>query len=334
MRVPPERVIRRSVRLAKITSMPLPSRLPDDEVLLDAYSLAVIRAVELVAPAVARITAGAAHGSGFLFTPDGFILTNSHVIARARRIGASFADGRSFDADVIGDDPHTDLAVLRARGAARDLPWARLGDSRDVRVGQVAIAIGNPYGLQHSVTSGIVSALGRSLRATTGRLMDDVIQSDAALNPGNSGGPFVTTGGDVIGVNTAMIHGAQGLSFAIASNTARFIASRLMHEGRVRRGYIGVAAQNVAVPRALARANSVAATTGVMVTSVEEGSPAATAGLKEGDILLAFGGEPIASIADLHRLLTGDTVDAPAPLVVLRRSGRRQLVIVPRAERD
>ena len=311
-----------------------PNRLPEDEDLLDAYSHAVMRAVELVAPAVARIAAGAAHGSGFLFTPDGFILTNSHVIARARRIGVSFADGRSFDANLVGDDPHTDLAVLRVSAETRVFPWARLGDSRDVRVGQVAIAIGNPYGLQHTVTSGIVSALGRSLRATTGRLMDDVIQSDAALNPGNSGGPLVTTRGEVMGVNTAMIDGAQGLSFAIASNTARFIAWRLMRDGRVRRGYIGIAAQNVAVPRPLARASGVAAATGVMVTAVEADSPAETAGLKEGDILLAFAGEPITSIADLHRALTGESVDRPARLVVLRRAGRRQLVIVPRAERD
>ena len=331
----PERVIQRigSARDNDVL-MPTVNRAPNDDALLDAYSEAVIHAVEIAAPAVARIRAGPAHGSGFLFTPDGFVLTNSHVISRARRIGVALADGRSFDADLVGDDPHTDLAVLRVSADVSDLPCARLGDSREVRVGQVAIAIGNPYGLQHSVTSGIVSALGRSLRATTGRLMDDVIQSDAALNPGNSGGPLVTTRGDVMGVNTAMIHGAQGLSFAIASNTARFIASRLMRDGRVRRGYIGVAAQNTAVPRALARANGVAASTAVMVTAVEDGSPAAAAGVKEGDILLAFAGEAVTSIADLHWLLTGETIDAPAPLVVLRRAGRRQLVITPRAERD
>ena len=307
--------------------------LPDDAALLDAYSQAVIGAVELVAPAVARITVDASQGSGFLFTPDGFVLTNSHVVSRARHISVSLADGRSFGADPVGEDQHTDLAVLRLRDASGDLPWAQMGDSREVRVGQVAIAIGNPFGLQHSVTSGIVSALGRSLRARTGRLMDDVIQSDAALNPGNSGGPLVTTRGEVIGVNTAMIQGAQGLSFAIASNTARFIASRLVRDGRVRRSHIGIAAQNVEVPRVLARASGVAATAGVLVTSVEAGSPAATAGLKDGDILLAFAGEPVTGVDDLHRLLTGDRIDAPAPLVVLRRTGRRQLVIVPRAER-
>jgi S1-C subfamily serine protease len=307
--------------------------LPDDAALLDAYSRAVIHAVEVVAPAVARITADTGQGSGFVFTPDGFVLTNSHVISGARRIGVSLANGCSFGADPVGEDPHTDLAVLRLRDASGDLPWARMGDSRQVRVGQVAIAIGNPFGLQHSVTSGIVSALGRSLRARTGRLMDDVIQSDAPLNPGNSGGPLVTTRGEVIGVNTAMIQGAQGLSFAIASSTARFIASRLVRDGRVRRSHIGIAAENVSVPRALARASGIAAAAGVLVTSVEADSPAAAAGLKEGDILLAFAGQPVTAVDDLHRALTDDQIDAPAPLVVLRRTGRRQLVIVPRAER-
>lgn len=258
-----------------LKEVPLNDPLPDDTALLDAYSRAVIRAVEMVASAVARITADASQGSGFLFTPDGFVLTNSHVIARAQRIEVSLADGESFGADRIGEDPHTDLAVLRLRDVSGDLPWGRLGDSRELRVGQVAIAIGNPFGLQHSVTSGIVSALGRSLRARTGRLMDDVIQSDAALNPGNSGGPLVTTRGEVIGVNTAMIQGAQGLSFAIASNTARFIASRLVRDGRVRRSHIGIAGQNVDVPRVLARASGVAANAGVRICGYDRGRGAA-----------------------------------------------------------
>jgi len=264
----------------------------------------------------------------------------------------SLADGRSFGATVIGDDPETDLAVIRLgppthAGAHRaprtgadehggpdidtaPLPWATLGDSRAVRVGQVVIAIGNPFGFQHSVTSGIVSALGRSLRSRSGRLMDDILQSDAALNPGNSGGPLVTTRGEVVGVNTAMIQSAQGLSFSIASNTARFVAARLIRDGRVRRSYIGVAGQTVAVPRALARAHGIAAGAGILAVSVEKPSPADTAGLREGDIILAFAGTPVAGVDDLHRLLTDDRIGAPAPVVILRRGARRQLTIVPR----
>jgi S1-C subfamily serine protease len=323
-------------------TMAAPDRIPldplnplnplSDDRLLDAYSQAVIRAVDAVGPAVASIEAGQARGSGFIFTPDGLLLTNSHVIARAKPIAVSLADGRSFEADVIGDDPETDLAVLRlgvpAGGAA--LPWATLGDSRAVRVGQVAIAIGNPFGFQHSVTSGIVSALGRSLRSRTGRLMDDIVQSDAALNPGNSGGPLVTTGGEVIGVNTAMIQSAQGLSFSIASNTARFVAARLIRDGAVHRSYIGVAGQTVGVPRALARAHGIAAGAGILAVTIEKASPADTAGLRTGDIILAFADTPVAGVDDLHRLLTDERIGIPVPLVVLRRGARRQLTIVPR----
>jgi S1-C subfamily serine protease len=312
----------------------LPERTPTaDGPLLDAYSRAVVDTVEAVAPAVARIDVGAHQGSGFIFTPDGFVLTNSHVIGNARTATVSVADGRSFAADVVGDDPHSDLAVLRVRtgpGESFTLPWAAFGDSRSVRVGQIAIAIGNPYGLQHSVTSGIVSALGRSLRARSGRLMDDIIQSDASLNPGNSGGPLVTTDARVIGVNTAMIQGAQGLSFAIASNTARMIAAQLMREGRVRRSYLGFAGNAVPVPRALARRHGVAASAGVQVASVEPGSAAETGGLRTGDIVLAFAGTPVSGVDDLHRLLTDRRIGEPLPLVVLRRGERRQLVVVPR----
>jgi len=306
----------------------------DDGDLLDAYSRAVIAAVEAVGPAVAKIEAGRAAASGFMFTPDGLVLTNSHVVEGAGGIRVSLPDGRSFRGDVVGADPDTDLAVLRIAVPAGDtgsLPWATLGDSRTVRVGQVAIAIGNPFGLQHSVTSGIVSALGRSLRARSGRLMDDILQSDAALNPGNSGGPLVTTGGVVIGVNTAMIQAAQGLSFSIASNTARFVAARLIRDGRIRRSYIGVAGQNVSVPRAQARANGIAASSGILVESIEKASPAETAGLLPGDVVLAFAGTAVTGIDDLHRLLTEDRIDVPAPLVILRRGARRQVMVVPGA---
>jgi S1-C subfamily serine protease len=301
-----------------------------DEELLDAYSAAVIRAVEQVGPAVVRVEGRQGGGSGVVFTPDGFILTNSHVVGRqtgGTLLTVTLPDGRSLPADLIGRDVDTDLAVLRTDGSR--LPWARLGDSKAVRVGQVAIAIGNPYGFDHSVTSGVVSALGRSLRGRSGRLMDDIIQTDASLNPGNSGGPLVTTMGEVIGINTAMIMPAQGICFAIASNTVRFVASRLMRDGRIRRSRIGVAGQQTTIPRALARANQIAVSSGVLVVSLEENSPASRAGLRKGDVILGFGGTPVSDIDDLHRLLTDDRIGVPAPLVVLRRGERRQLVVVP-----
>src|SRR5687768_8292663 len=308
----------------------LPERASRDSVdrdLLDAYSEAVIDAVEQVAPAVVRIDAARGGGSGVIFTPDGFILTNSHVVDAGGTITAILPDGRSIRADLIGRDEHTDLAILRIDGM--NLSWARLGDSKRVRVGQVAIAIGNPYGFHHSVTSGVVSALGRSLRSRSGRLMDDVIQTDASLNPGNSGGPLVTTAGDVIGINTAMILPAQGICFAIASNTVRFVASRLMRDGRIRRSHIGIAGQQTAIPRALARANQMAVTSGVLVASVEDDSPAARAGLATGDVVLSFADSAVSGIDDLHRLLTGERIGTPSPMIVLRRGERRRLTIVP-----
>jgi S1-C subfamily serine protease len=300
----------------------------DDHDLLDAYSQAVIHAVETVGPAVVRIQAERGGGSGVVFTPDGLILTNSHVVAQSPKLLATLPDGRSMIADLVGADSHSDLAVLRVSDPA-PLPWATLDDSRAVRVGQVAIAIGNPYGFHHSVSAGIVSALGRSLRAQSGRLMDDIIQTDAALNPGNSGGPLVTSRGTVIGINTAMIVPAQGLAFAIASNTARFVAARLIRDGRIRRSYIGVAGQTVPIPRALARELQLAVSSGVLVASVEANSPAAGAGLRDGDIILGFAGQAVAAVDDLHRLLTEECVDRPTPLAVLRGGQRRQLTIVP-----
>jgi len=313
-----------------------------DDSLLDAYSRAVIGAVETVGPAVVKIDVrrgssgppsggrgreDRAGGSGFLFTPDGLILTNSHVVERAERIDVVLSDGRAFRGDVIGDDPETDLAVLRIDGAP--LPWARLGDSRSIRVGQVAIAIGNPYGFQHSVTSGVVSALGRSLRARSGRLVDDIVQTDAALNPGNSGGPLVTTRGTVVGVNTATILPAQGLCFAIASNTAQFVASRLIRDGRIRRSYVGVAGQNVPIPRLFVRAHDLAVSSGVFVVSIEPRSPALDAGLHEGDIIISFAGRAVAGIDDLHRDLTDERIGIPTSVSVLRGAERRHLTVVP-----
>ena len=303
---------------------------PDDVALLDAYSRAVIDAVDRVGPAVVKVDVPRGGGSGVVFTPDGLVLTNSHVVHGAHGISVTLPDGRSLRADLVGDDSDTDLAVVRAEVTANgSLAWASLGDSRLVRVGQIAIAIGNPYGFHHSVTAGVVSALGRSLRGRSGRLIDDVIQTDAALNPGNSGGPLVTTGGEVIGINTATIVPAQGLCFAIASNTARFVAARLIRDGRIRRSYIGVAGQNVPIPRAVARANQLAVSSGVLVVSVEPDSPASRGGLQEGDVVLAFGGEAVNAIDALHRQLTDDRIGVPSALTILRHNQRRQLTVVP-----
>lgn len=304
---------------------------PDDDVLLDAYSSAVVRAVGAVGPAVVKIDAAQGGGSGVLFTPDGLILTNSHVVEQSGTLTVVMTDGHSMRADLIGQDRDTDLAVLRVDGSA--LPWATLGDSRAVRVGQIAIAIGNPYGFHHSVTAGVVSALGRSLRSRSGRLMDDIIQTDAALNPGNSGGPLVTTRGEVIGVNTATILPAQGLCFAIASNTARFVASRLIRDGRIRRSYIGVAGQTVPIPRTVARDNQLAVTSGVFVVSVEAGSPAAAGGLKDGDVVLAFADTPVTGVDELHRLMTEERIGEPTAITILRAARRRKITVVPRESR-
>lgn len=299
----------------------------DDDELLDAYSRAVTAAVDAVGPAVVRIEPRGGGGSGVIFTPDGLVLTNSHVVERDARVRITLPDGRSMSGEPVGRDADTDLAVVRIEGTS--LPWANFGDSRRVRVGQVAIAIGNPYGFHHSVTAGVVSAVGRSLRAKTQRLMEDVIQTDAALNPGNSGGPLVTTRGEVIGINTAMILPAQGLCFAIASNTARHVASLLIRDGRIRRAYVGIVGHQMPIPRSIARAKQLAVGSGVIVAAVESGSPAAVAGVREGDIVLGFAGLAVAGVDDLHRYLTEDRIDVPATLTVLRADERRQLTVVP-----
>jgi S1-C subfamily serine protease len=313
----------------RLVTSPAERQQRDDE-LLDAYSRAVIEAVDSVGPAVVKIDGDRGAGSGVIVAPDGLVLTNSHVIHRATRTTVTLPDGRTRRADVVGDDPDTDLAVVRVEVlGGESVPWATCGDSRRLRVGQIAIAIGNPFGFHHSVTAGVVSALGRSLRARSGRLMDDVIQTDAALNPGNSGGPLVTTRGEVIGINTAMILPAQGLCFAIASNTARFVAGRLIRDGKIRRSYIGVAGQNVPIPRAVARANQLAISSAVLVASVEPNSPAAGAGLREGDLILGFAGQPITGIDDLHRRLTDDHIGVAVPLMVLRANERRYFTVIP-----
>ena len=301
-------------------------RTNDDE-LLDAYSQAVIGAVETVGPAVVNVHRGdAGAGSGVIFTPDGLVLTNHHVVHGAAKVEVILPDGRALRADVIGQDAATDLAVLRVDAT---VPWAKFGDSRQLRVGQVAIAIGNPYGFQHSVTSGVISALGRSLRSQSGRLIDDIIQTDASLNPGNSGGPLVTTRGEVVGINTAMIRPAQGLCFAIGINTARFVASRLIRDGRIRRAYIGIAGQNVDVPRALARANQLAISTAVRVASIEGNSPAARASLEKGDIVYAMSGAAVAGIDDIHRILNEERINLPVEVSLIRKGERRTVSLTP-----
>jgi S1-C subfamily serine protease len=297
-----------------------PPQAADDE-LLDAYSRAVTAAAERVGPAVAHIQVQqakgrAGSGSGFAFTPDGLLLTNSHVVAYARAIRATFADGLSRDADLIGEDPHTDVAVLRI--GASGLASVELGVSRSVRVGQLAIAIGNPYGFQHTVTAGVVSALGRSLRSTSGRLIDDVLQTDAALNPGNSGGPLVNSRGEVIGLNTAIIPMAQGICFATAIDTVKWVAMQLLRDGRVRRSYLGLAGANQPIGRRFARHFELSNASGVRVESVEPGTPAARAALQAGDVIVALNGQPVNGIDDLHRLLTADLIGLSAEIVLLR----------------
>jgi S1-C subfamily serine protease len=316
---------------------------PSDGELLDAYSNAVITAADKVSPSVVNIeirrgrderrAASSAmperggSGSGFIFTPDGFILTNSHVVEGASRIDVTLSDGRRCQARLIGSDPDSDLAVVRIDSPG--LVPASLGESNGVRVGQVAIAIGNPYGFQCTVTAGVVSALGRSLRSNSGRLIDNVLQTDAALNPGNSGGPLVDSHGAVIGVNTAIILPAQGICFAIAVNTAKFVAGRLIRDGKIRRGYIGVAGQNVPVHRRVVRFFNLPVESGVLVASVEHGSPAEKAGLAAGDVIVAYGGIPVAGIDDLHRLLTDVTIGVPAHLTVIRRTEKLDIEIAP-----
>lgn len=305
-----------------------------DDYVLDAYSRAVIHAAEVVAPSVVSIDVRAERsggvrgrppghagsGSGFVFAADGLILTNSHVVEGASHVNVTLPDGRDYAADVVGQDPDTDIAVVRI--TAPELAAAVLGDSRSLRPGQLVVAIGNPYGFQHTVTAGVVSALGRSLRSRSGRLIEHVIQTDAALNPGNSGGPLVASDGRVVGVNTAIIASGQGLCFAVPISTVSTVLPSLLRDGRVRRGYLGLAGQSVPLLRRVTRFHRLAQAGGVLVTSLEPNAPAAAAGLREGDLIVAFDDAAVESLDDLHRLLTEARIGTTAQISVLRDTAR------------
>lgn len=305
----------------------------DDDPGIDEYSRVVTAAVDRASPSVVGIEVRingrrAGSGSGFIATPDGFIFTNSHVVHGARDIEVALLDGRRYRALPIGDDPDSDLAVIRISGA--DLMPIAWEDSASIRPGQLAIALGNPFGLQTTVTAGIVSALGRTLRSQSGRLMDNIIQTDAALNPGNSGGPLVDAQGRVIGVNTAIVAAGQGICFAIAANTAKHIAGLLIRDGKVARGYVGVAGTDIDIPRFLQRLHGVLQARGILVQSVEPSSPSSRAGIEPGDIIVALGSESVDGIDALHRVLTGHgRVDTPTTVTVLRRSERLERTIIP-----
>jgi S1-C subfamily serine protease len=316
-------------------SLPLQGDVPQnpDLGLLDAYSRAVVGAVQRVGPAVVHIQVRqqrgrGGSGSGFIFTPDGFILTNSHVVHGASEVLVSTAEGERFPAELVGDDPDTDLAVIRGGQEVVSVP---LGTSRKLTVGQLVIAIGNPLGFQHTVTAGVVSALGRTMRSRSGRLIDGVIQTDAALNPGNSGGPLVDSRGQVVGVNTATIMGAQGICFAIGADTAEFVASRLIRDGRIQRSYIGVTGQGVALHRRLVRYYELTSESGLLVLEVMPRSPAQMAGLRERDVIIRFAGRTIGGVDDLHRMLTGERNGVACEVEVVRRTELLSLVVTPQS---
>lgn len=310
-----------------------------DANLLDAYSRAVVGAVQRVSPSVVHIQVkqkvrgrdAGGSGSGFLFTPDGFILTNSHVVHGASEVLVTTEAGDRYPAEVVGDDPDTDLAVVRGSGTAPSVP---LGSSRKLTVGQLVVAIGNPLGFQHTVTAGVVSALGRTMRSRSGHLIDGVVQTDAALNPGNSGGPLVDSKGEVIGVNTATIMGAQGICFAIGADTAEFVASRLIRDGRVKRSYIGVMGQGVPLHRRLVRYYDLRAESGLLLLNVVESSAAHRAGLRERDVVVRFAGHNVTGVDDLHRLLTEDRNGKPCEIELIRGTELVRLFVVPQSRAD
>ncbi len=313
---------------------------PSDDHLLDAYSRAVSGAAEKIGPAVVNIEVyqrrsgkpgggkgGHGSGSGFIFTPDGFIITNSHVVHDGIDIQVGLQDGRKLQAVLVGDDPETDTAVIRVH--AHNLPAAPLGDSKTLRPGQLVVAIGNPYGFQFTVTAGVVSALGRSMRSNSGRLMDNIIQTDAALNPGNSGGPLVNSRGEVIGVNTAVILPAQGICFAIPIDTAKHVAALLVRNGRIRRAWLGLGGQVVPLSRRTIRLHDLTVETGVLVLSVDNVSPSAAAGLEEGDLVVGFNAQPVADIDQLHKHLTESAIGLKSQLTVIRRAEKLTVEITP-----
>lgn len=320
----------------------VPNSWEDDDEPLDAYSRAVVRVAEQVGPAVVNIhavhraTAQTPHGpkpyeasgsgSGVIIAPDGYTLTNSHVVHGATRLEAALADGRTLPAHVVGDDPTTDLAVIRID--ASGLPTAPLGNSDRLRVGQMVIAIGNPLGFQATVTAGVVSAVGRSLRGQSGRLIENVIQTDAALNPGNSGGPLVDSRGRVVGINTAIIQGAQGICFAVPVNTARWVTGVLIRDGKVRRAFLGITAEPRPLPSRIAREHGLTSPTGIGVTQVSPGSPADLAGIQPGDVIIALDGDAVSTLDDIHRYLSRAPTGAVARVGVLRRGDRLDLMAV------
>ena len=309
---------------------PLPA---SDTEILDAYSRAVTSVADSVGPAVVRVEViknghPSGVGSGVIIAPDGLVLTNSHVVAGAKELRLQDAEGRVMEARKLGEDPDTDLALVRA-GSARDLPSATLGNSKTLKRGQLVVAIGNPLGFESTITAGVISALGRSLRAKTGRLIEDVIQTDAALNPGNSGGPLVSSHGEVIGINTAVILGAQGICFAVASNTAQFVLSELIQHGRVRRAYVGMSGQTAPVPRRHARAAGIDNASGMVIAALEPQGPAALAGLMSLDVIVSADGESVTGVDDLIRLLNGERIGRPIAIDVLRRGQLRSFDVTP-----
>lgn len=308
-----------------------------EDSLLDAYSQSVISASNKINPSLVNIEitkkgktkagVNGGSGSGFIFTNDGLIITNSHVIHNASDISVTLFDGSEASGYLIGDDPDSDIAVIKVQ--SQNLQPAELGNSNDIKVGQLAIAVGNPFGYQSTVTAGVVSALGRTLRSTSGRLIDDVIQTDAALNPGNSGGPLLNSRGQVIGVNTAIIQMAQGICFAIAINTAKFVAMNLIRFGRIKRSYIGIAGQNINIPRRIVRYYSLSSERGIFISGIERYSPAETSGMKEGDIIIEFNDKPVSTIDDIHKFLTDKQIGMRIPVTVLRHTERLFLSISP-----